>query len=115
MKDYNVILLQNNELCPQNNCKIEIDDGELHQNMFDSQLYSLVGIMNIWREENGDIRSNVYDLSSTLKINEKFEKDDITTLYFDGNLNLGDSIDLEVINGTITLDGKKALLHIQTE
>lgn len=115
MEDYSVVTSQNSQLCPTNDCTIEIEDGELSQNMFNSQLYGWDGIMNVGREENGGVRSSVYDLSSSMTVDEKFEKDDVTTLYVSGDLELGDKFDFDIVNGTISLDGKKVFLHLETK
>ena len=98
------------QICPTNNCKFELNDGELHKNMFSSNIYPMKGILRVGIPEgSGDMRYKVYDMSVDFKIFETLEKLNKVTHYISGTIYIGnDAISsefkYEIINGTLTFE-----------
>ena len=97
IKNFIMISSNNSQICPSNNCHFQFKDGNLRQNSFSSNLYSLSGILRIGTPEgSGDMRYQVYDMKAEFKIYETLEKSNATIHYVDGTINIGDSFNPKI-------------------
>jgi hypothetical protein len=114
-KSYSVQILDfevgsNSTICPENNCKYEIQDGRI--GLLTAHQYVFSGTLKIITQDEEGKRSKLMYMHSILNIGEILEKNGIETEKLAGNFNIGPSISYEVANSSLTLNENNAKLSL---
>lgn len=110
----------NSEICPSNNCKFQFQEGELRQNIYSSNIYSMAGILRIGTPEGSEaMRYKVYDINVDFKIFESLEKPAEIIHYVDGTINIGDiskpQFKYQIVNASLTIKHSDVILDLLAE
>jgi hypothetical protein len=110
-------LNENNEFCQTGQCTYEISDGELNLNSYDSTLRSFDGTLKVIVQQGDTKVTKLIPFKSELSISEIRETGGKSVESLDGKIGFGKDTfnpDLEytISNGTLTIDGQKATLHL---
>jgi hypothetical protein len=107
----------NNEFCKTGQCTYEISDGKLSQNSYDSTLRSFDGILKVIAQEGDTKVTKLIPFNSEMSISEIRETGGKSVELLNGKLGFGKDtfnpdFEYEISNGTLTVQGQKATLHL---
>ena len=113
IKKFGFVASDGSEICPQNNCKYGVEEGELSPNY--SGGYSFAGKLKVTTQE-GDIKkSKFYDFNVDLDKTSEEERNGETLQSLEGTFGLGSHISYDITNATMKVDDKNPVLTIQGE
>jgi hypothetical protein len=114
-------LSPNSNLCPDNNCQFEFEDGELSPNTSTGG-YLLGGILHVSTQQNRGNDTNLYNVEGELDRVQALEQQDNVTDFLTGELRVGagtgsfvDDFVYRILNGSLTLLPGGAVLTLQGE
>jgi hypothetical protein len=106
------------DLCPENNCQFDIDDGKFRMNTYAKNERVLDGILKVTTTQGDSKVSKIFPINSDPKINEIRESSDgTTTEVLEGTIRLGDVSNADFCydfdNATLKVVKNKAILTIE--
>jgi len=118
VKKFGFITTDGSEVCPTNNCKYTVEDGEF-SNSYDGG-YSFNGKLKVTTQEGDVKKSKFYDFSVDLDKAGEEERNGETLQFLEGTFGLGKDtynpeISYDITNATLKLDDKNPVLTIQGE
>lgn len=106
------------EICRQNNCEFEIDEGKLRPDFMGG--YILEGRLKVGVQEEAGTRTNLYNIRVELGTSQTFEQNETTTDLLHGKLKIGSGtlvgpapIEYNISNGTSVYDESEATLILR--
>jgi len=113
VKKFGFVASNGSEICPQNNCKYTVEDGQISPGY--SGDYFFEGKLKVTTQEGDTKKSKFYDFSEFFdKISEE-ERNGQTVEMLGGKLSLGPDITYDITNATLKVDDKNPILTLQGE
>jgi len=113
IKRFGFVASHGNEICPKNNCKYGVENGELSPNYNGG--YSFDGKLKVTTQEEQVKKSKFYDLTVNLVKTSEEERNGHTIETLDGTVAIGPDITYDITNATLNVDDKNPVLTIQGE
>ena len=118
IKKFGFVPSDGSEICPPNNCKYTVEDGQLSPGYNGG--YSFSGKLKVTTQEGDVKKSKFYDFNTSLdKVSEE-ERNGETLQFLEGTFGLGKDtynpdISYYITNATLKVDDKNPILTIQGE
>jgi hypothetical protein len=108
------------DICRLDNCDFEINEGKLRPDFTGG--YILEGRLEVGVQEQGGIRTNLYNIRGELGTDQTFEQGENTTDFLNGKLKIGSGtlvgpapIEYTISNGTLVHNENEATLILRGE
>jgi len=119
IKKFDFIPSNGSEICPTNNCKYTVENGQLSPNSF-SGGYTFEGRLKVTTQEQDVKKSKFYNFNVDLDKTSEEERNGETIQSLEGTFGLGKDrynpeISYDITNATLKVDEKYPILTIQGE
>jgi hypothetical protein len=119
IKNFGFVPTDGSEICPQNNCKYTVENGQFSPNTF-SGGYTFEGRLKVTTQEGDVKKSKFYDFNVALDKTSEEERNGETLQFLEGTFGLGKDtynpdISYDITNATLKVDEKNPVLTIQGE
>jgi hypothetical protein len=118
IKKFGFVVSDGSNICPTNNCKYTVEDGQFNPNY--SGGYSFSGKLKVTTQEGDVKKSKFYDFNVSLDKTGEEERNGETIQSLEGTFGLGKDtfnpeISYDITNATLKVDEKNPVLTIQGE
>jgi hypothetical protein len=113
IKKFGFIPSDGSEICPLNNCKYTVEDGQFSSGFGGG--YSFSGKLKVTTQEGDVKKSKFYDFNVPLDKTSEEERNGETLQSLEGTFGLGPHISYDITNATMKVDDKNPILTIQGE
>jgi hypothetical protein len=113
IKKFGFVASNGSEICPQNNCKYGVEEGQLSPNY--SGGYSFDGKLKVTIQEGDVKKSKFYDFSVSLDKTGEEERNGETLQSLEGTFGIGPDFSYDITNATLKVDDKNPVLTIEGE
>ena len=119
IKKFGLVASAGSEICPQNNCKYTVEDGQLSPNTY-SGGYTFEGRLKVTTQEGDVKKSKFYTFNVDLAKTGEEERNGETLQSLEGTFGLGKDtynpeISYDITNATLKVDEKNPVVTIQAE
>jgi hypothetical protein len=114
VKKFGFVASNNSEICPSNNCKYTVENGQLRSNKVTGG-YVFRGQIKVTTEESDVKKSKFYDFRVNLDKTGEEERNGETLQSLGGTFGLGQDITYDITNATLKVDDKNPIITIQAE
>jgi hypothetical protein len=119
IKKFGFVSSNGSEICPVNNCKYGVENGQFSPNSF-SGGYTFEGTLKVTTQDDDSKKSKFYDFRVSLDKTGQEETGGETTQTLEGTFGLGGDTfnpdtEYDITNSTLLVDEKNPVLTIQGE
>jgi hypothetical protein len=119
IKKFGLVATNGSEICPLNNCKYGVENGEFSPNTY-SGGYTFNGRLKVTTQEGDVKKSKFYDFRVDLDKSSEEERNGEVLQSLEGTFGLGKDtynpeISYDITNATLKVDEKSPVLTIQAE